>query len=206
MMIIKIAGLLGVLIPAVAVAASVELIAVADKPFCEKVAKLFGEQLIPDSQLSKTVEWTPVELKGEGPKIRRCSSLDKTRMDLNNDGQDDLVIKSAFCMKGVPSDSLYIFPADSPVLEQTSWQDMSLLVSTQDKFERTGGTYPLTALPMEKSSPPPVLTSVFMIQPFRIDGVGYISLTDARREWMVITKYRGGERFEDQCYLHASKF
>lgn len=205
-MIIKIAGVIGTLIPIVAVAASVELTAFVNKPFCEKVATLFGEHLMPDPELSKTVEWSPVELKGDGPKTRRCSSLDKTMMDLNNDGQGDLVIKSTFCMKGMPSDSLYIFPADSPVLEQTSWQDMSLLVSTQDKFERTGGAYPLTGLPMERSSPPPVLTSVFLIQPFRIEGVGYISLTDARREWMVITKYRGGERFDDQCYLHASKF
>ena len=127
-------------------------------------------------------------------------------MDLNNDGQNDLVIKTTFCMKGMPSDSFYVFPADSQVLEQTSWQDMNLLVSTQDKFERTGGTYPLTALSMERVAPPPVLASVFTIQPFRLDGVGYLSLTDARREWMVIAKYRGGERFEDQCYLHAAKF
>lgn len=206
MRIIKVAGLFGVVIPAVAMAASVELTAFGDKSFCERAAKFFGDHLVSDAELSKTVEWTPVEMKGEGPKTRRCSSLDKTRMDLNNDGQEDLVIKATFCMKGVPSDSLYVFPTDSPVLEHTSWQDMSPLVSTQDKFERTGGTYPMTALPMEKMSSSPVLISVFAIQPFRLDGVAYLSLTDARREWMVIAKYQGGERFEDQCYLHAGKF
>ncbi|MBI5673520.1 MAG: hypothetical protein HZC50_09835 [Nitrospirae bacterium] len=167
------------------------------------MAKLFGKRLKATPDLSKTVEWTAVELKGEGPKTRRCSSLDKTYMDLNNDGRDDLVVKTTFCMKGAPSESFYVFPANSPVLDQLAWQDMSLLLATHDKFERTGGTYPLTSLPMDQASSAPALSTVFTIQPFRLDGVAYLSLTDARREWMVIAKYRGGKRFEDLCYLHA---
>ena len=196
-------GMLLVLFPALTAAASVELAAYSDKPLCEKVAKLFGERLKATPDLSKTVEWTAVELKGEGPKIRRCSSLDKTNMDLNNDGRDDLVVKTTFCMKGVPSESFYVFPANSPVLGQLAWQDMSPLLATHDKFERTGGTYSLTSLSMDTASSSPALSTVFTIQPFRLDGVAYIGLTDARREWLVIAKYRGGERFEDLCYLHA---
>ncbi len=206
MKIVKIGGWLAMLMPTVALAGSVELMAFADKPMCEKAAKLFGERFVPDAELSKTVEWIPVELKGEGPKTRRCSSLDKMIMDLNNDGLDDLVVKTTFCMKGAPSDSFYVFPADSQVLNEVSWQDMSLLVLSQDKFERTGGTYPLTALPVEQTPLPSPLAGVFSIQPFRLDGVTYIGLTDARREWMVITKYHGGERFEDQCYLRSRTF
>ena len=185
-------------------AASVEIMAANDRPFCEKVAKFFGERLIPDADLLKTVEWKPVELKGQGPKIRRCSSIDQAIVDLDNDGHLDLVVKTSFCMKGAPSDSLYVFPANSPVLDQASWQDMSPLLATQDKFERTGGTYPLTSLPTEKV--PPALTTLLAIQPFVVDGVTYVSLTDARREWMVIAKYLRGEQFEDQCYLRAATF
>jgi hypothetical protein len=196
-------SLLVAMLPALVSAASVELAAYSNKPLCEKVAKLFGEGLNAVPDLSKTVEWTAVALKGEGPKTRRCSSLDKTNMDLNNDGRDDLVVKTTFCMKGAPSESFYVFPANSPVLNQLAWQDMSLLLATHDKFERTGGTYPLTSLPMDKALSSPTLSTVFTIQPFRLDGVAYIGLTDARREWMVIAKYRGGERFEDLCYLHA---
>jgi len=199
-------SLLVAMLPTLVSAASVELAAYSDKPLCEQVAKLFGEGLNAALDLSRTVEWTSVELKGEGPKIRRCSSFDKANMDLNNDGRDDLVVKSAFCMKGAPSESFYVFPANSPVLNQLAWQDMSPLLATHDKFERTGGSYPLTSLPMDKVSPAPTLSTVFTIQPFRLDGVAYIGLTDARREWMVIAKYRGGERFEDLCYLHAGKF
>jgi hypothetical protein len=39
-----------------------------------------------------------------------------------------------------------------------------------------------------------------------LDDAAYIGLTDTRREWLVIVKYRGGEQFEDLCYLHAENF
>jgi hypothetical protein len=186
------------------VAASMELAAFADKDFCEKVARSLGDQFVFESDLSQTVVWEPVELKGEGPTVRRCSSLDKTVIDLDNDGREDLVVKSTFCMKGDPSDSLYVFPADSKVLEDSSWQDLSPLLATHDKFERTGGTYPLTSIQLKKRQPPSDLTTTFSIQPFRLDGVAYVGLTDGKREWMVIAKYLGAERFEDLCYLHAA--
>jgi len=208
-MAIKITGmgsLLVAVIPAVTAAASVELTAFADKPFCEKVVALFGERLDLNAELLKTVKWDPVQLKGQGPPTRRCSSFDRTRMDLDNDGQEDLVVKGTFCPKGAPSDSFYVFPADSAVLEQASWQDLSPLLATRNKFERTGGTYPLTTLRIEKAQAPPILTTTFSLQPFLLDGRSYIGMTDTRREWMVIAKYLGGERFEDLCYLRAGKF
>ena len=191
------------MLPALTAAASVELSAFADKPFCEKVVALFGEHLDLNPDLSKTVQWEPVKLKGQGPPTRRCSNLDRTRMDLDNNGQEDLVVKATFCMKRVPSDSLYVFPTDSTVLEQASWQDLHLLLATHNKFERTGGTYPLTALRMDNRAVSPALTINFMLRLFLLNGTAYVSLTDARQEWMVIAKYRGGERFEDLCYLHT---
>ena len=124
-------------------------------------------------------------------------------MDLDNDGQQDLVVKTTFCMKGAPSDSLYVFPSDNSVLDQANWQDMSPLLATNDKFERTGGTYPLTSLPMKDGSP--ALTTLFKIHPFILDGMTYVSVTDARREWIVVAEYLRGGRFEDLCYLRASK-
>lgn len=194
-------GLLAVMISAVAAAASVELAASTDKPFCEKVTALFGERLELNAELTKTVQWEPVALKGQGPPLQRCSSLAKTRMDLDNDGQEDLVVKTTFCPKGSPSDSFYMFPADSAVLEQANWQDLSPLLATPNKFERTGGAYPLTALTIDKVSVPPTLRTSFSLQPFMFDDLAYIGLTDTRREWLVIVKYRGGGQFEDVCYV-----
>jgi hypothetical protein len=199
-------SMLLLMLPAFSATASVELMGFADKPFCEMVVALFGEQLDLNAELSKTVQWEAVQLKGQGPPTRRCSSFDMTRMDLDNDGQEDLVVKATFCLKGAPGDSLYVFPADSTVLEQANWQDMSPLLATPNKFERTGGTYPLTALRIDKAPTPPVLRTSFSLQPFLIDDQSYIGLTDTRRAWMVIAKYRGGEQFEDLCYLRAGKF
>jgi len=193
------------MLPALTTAASVELAAFANKPFCENVAALFGEDLDLNTELLKTVQWEPVALKGQGPTTRRCSRFDRTRMDLDNDGGEDLVVKATFCMKGVPSDSLYVFPADSEVLEQTSWQDTSPLLATPNKVERTGGTYPLTVLRIDGVSSTPSLTTAFSLQPFVFGGVAYVGLTDTRREWMAIAKYRGGDQFEDLCYFHAGK-
>jgi hypothetical protein len=182
-----------------------------DSKLCARVLEAFREdvgdrgRLRYQHEVFRQIAWKPVELKGQGPKTRHCSSLDKAIVDLDNDGQLDLVVKTTFCMKGSPSDSFYMFPADSAVLEQVNWQDLSPLLATPDKFERTGGTYPLTQLLVEETgvsrSP---LTGVFTVQPFMLDGNAYVSLTDGRAEWIVIAQYRGGGRFEDLCYLRAA--
>lgn len=202
-------GLLGLLtVPALVSAASADVAAWKDQSFCRKVAALFGERPTPDSEVFKTVEWRPVELRGQGPKTRHCSSLDQALLDLDNDGTKDLVIKTTFCMKGAPSDSLYVFPADSRVVEQLSWQDMAPLLATRDKFERTGSRYPLNALSMssESSKGDPALNTVFTVQLFIVDDHRYVAMRDARGEWTVIANYLRGERFEDLCYLRANKF
>jgi len=187
-----------------------QLVVGRDSKLCARVLEAFREdvddrgRLRYQHEIFRQIAWKPVELKGQGPKTTHCSSLDKAIVDLDNEGQLDLVVKATFCMKGAPSDSLYMFPADNSVLDQASWQDMSPLLATKNKFERTGGTYPLTSLPMENGSP--ALTTLFAIHPFMLDGVAYVSLTDARREWIVVAKYLRGERFEDLCYLRASTF
>ena len=200
------------MIPVIAAAGSVQLMAVNDKPFCERVFELFqtnmgsGTRLNLDAEPFSQVRWEPAVIAGVAPKIRRCSSLDKALVDLNNDGTKDLLVKATFCMKGAPSASFYMFPADSNVLEQVSWQDMAPLLATADKFERTGGSYPLTSLPMSSKSitATPVLSTVFTLRPFILGKNTYVALTDGRGEWTVIAKYLRGERFEDQCYLKSS--
>lgn len=201
---ISMASMLLLMLPAMTAAASVELAAFADKELCEKITRWSGARFAFESSLSQTVQWEAIDLKGDGPTARRCSSLDKTIIDLDNDGRKDLVVKTTFCMKGDPSDSLYVFPAESSVLEEASWQDLSPLLATQDKFERTGGNYPLTALQFDKGQASPALTTTFSVHPLILDGTTYVGLTDGMQEWMVIAKYRGNERFEDVCYLHAA--
>jgi len=189
-----------------------QLVAGRDSSLCARVLAAFREdvddrgRLRYQHEIFRQITWKPVELKGQGPKTRHCSSLDKAIFDLENDGQSDLVVKTTFCMKGSPSDSFYMFPADSNVLEQASWQDMAPLLATPDKFERTGGSYPLTAFPVssESSKGGPVLSTVFTVQPFILGGTTYVALTDGRGEWAVIARYLRGARFDDQCYLRMA--
>jgi hypothetical protein len=188
-----------------------QLVAGRGSKLCARVLEAFREdvddrwRLRYQHEIFRQITWRPVELRGQGPKTRHCSSLDKAMFDLDNNGQSDLVVKTTFCMKGSPSDSFYMFPADSAVLERASWQDLSPLLATPDKFERTGGSYPLTQLPTEETGVSrTTLTGVFTVQPFMLDGNAYVSLTDGRAEWTVIAKYRRGERFEDQCYLRMA--
>jgi len=188
-----------------------QLVAGRDSKLCARVLEAFLEdvddrwRLRYQHEIFRQIAWKPVELKRQGPKTRHCSSLDKAMFDLDNNGQPDLVVKTTFCMKGSPSDSFYMFPADSAVLEQANWQDLSPLLATPDKFERTGGAYPLTQLPVEETGVSrTTLTGVFTVHPFVLDGRAYVSLTDGRGEWIVIAQYRGGGRFEDLCYLRAA--
>jgi hypothetical protein len=188
-----------------------QLVAGRDSKLCAKVLEVFREdvddrgRLRYQHEIFRHITWKPVELKGQGPRTRHCSSFDQALLDLNNDGQPDLVVKSTFCMKGSPSDSLYKFPADSAVLDEANWQDLSPLLATPDKFERTGGVYPLTQLSAEDTSLSRTpLTGVFTVQPFVLDGRTYVSLTDVRAGWIVIAQYRDGGHFEDQCYLRAA--
>jgi len=189
-----------------------QLVVGRDSKLCARVLEAFREdvddrgRLRYQHEIFRQIIWKPVELKGQGPKTSHCSSLDKAMFDVNNDGQQDLVVKTTFCMKGSPSDSFYMFPADSAVLEQANWQDLSPLLTTPDKFERTGGRYPLSALPMSSvsSKEPPALSTMFTLQPFIMDEKTYVTLTDGRGEWLVIAKYLRGDQFEDQCYLRIA--
>ena len=185
-----------------------QLVSGRDGTLCAKMLEAFRVdtddrgRLRYQHEIFRQITWKTVELKGQGPKARHCSSLDQAIFDVDNDGQLDLVIKTTFCMKGSPSDSLYVFPADSTVLDQASWQDLSPLLATSDKFERTGGVYPLTQISeVETGVSRAPLAGVFTVQPFILDERAYVSLTDSRAEWAVIAQYRGGDRFEDQCYL-----
>ena len=189
-----------------------QLVVGRDNKLCARMLEAFREdvddrgRLRYQHEIFRQITWKPVELKGQGPKTRHCSSLDKAIFDVNNDGQQDLVVKTRFCMKGSPSDSFYMFPADSAVLEQANWQDLSPLLTTPDKFERTGGRYQLSGLsmPSEADKQLSALSTMFTLQPFIMDEKTYVTLTDGRGEWMVIAKYLRGDQFEDACYLQIA--
>ena len=189
----------------VAWAAGYDLLMSREERLCRQV----GDALIsfsnrpagfrPDDDQIHLLTWQPVQLGGDAPKTTVCSELQQALVDLNNDGRQDLVIRSRFCMKGKPSDSLYMFPEDSAVLQQATWQDLTPLHATQDKFERTGGAYPLRegAAGGDSAS----LRNLFTIELFVLEGRMYVSLTSPPYQDVVIASYQGGDSFRDLCYL-----
>lgn len=200
-------SLLGTMLGAVwlggtAAGGSVQLVMSKDQSLCETIVEVFESAVGWDRKLRyeagpfKAIAWSPVELGGTPPKVRHCSILEKALFDLDNDGAPELVVRTTFCMKGAPSDSLYVFPPESKVLEQATWQDFSPLLSTPDKFERTGGTYPLAGTQS--------LRTIFTIRPFIVNGNTYVSVTDGASEWIAVATYRKGGHFEDVCHLRRS--
>ena len=197
-------GLLILLSVTVALAADYELLMNREERVCPHMGDTLKTKsdgsvgFRPDDEQIHPVAWQPVLLGGDAPKTTVCSELQQARLDLNNDGSQDLVIRSRFCMKGKPSDSLYVFPEDSAVLQQATWQDLAPLHATSDKFERTGGMYRLQDGARLESAE---LRNLFTIEPFVMEGRTYVSLTSPPYEYVVIATYQGGDSFRDLCYL-----
>ncbi len=182
-----------------------------NKALCRGMLKLFNQDMkeqgfirYDQHEAFRQVSWEPVELAGPKPMVKYCSLLQKTIVDLNNDGKRELVVKTSFCLRSQTSDSLYIFPADSNVLEKASWGDMKLLFDTPNKFHRTGDVYSLTELNLASNERGhEAIGGVFIIQPFLWGNVAYISMTDLHQEWIVIAKYLQGEELQDICYFRG---
>jgi hypothetical protein len=202
-------GLWILLSAGVAWAAGYELLMSGDEQICRQIGDRLhvrqdgSTEFGSDDKVMHAVTWQPVSLGGDAPKSTVCSELQQARLDLNNDGSQDLVIRSRFCMKGKPSDSLYVFPEDSAVLQQATWQDLNPLHATQDKFERTGGRYRLQEGIAGRGSAE--LRNLFTIEPFVLDGRTYVSLTSPPYEYVVIASYQDGGSFRDLCYLRRQR-
>ena len=64
-----------------------QLIAARDSKLCARVLEAFREdvddrwRLRYQHEIFRQITWKPVDLKGQGPKTRHCSSLDKAIFD-----------------------------------------------------------------------------------------------------------------------------
>jgi hypothetical protein len=91
-----------------------QLAAGTESKLCARVLDAFREdvddrgRLRYQHEIFRQITWKPVELKGQAPKTRHCSSLDQAIFDGDHSGQPDLVVKTTFCMQGSPSDSLLL--------------------------------------------------------------------------------------------------
>lgn len=189
-------------------AGSWEAVFASHEEFCRRLAAavdtgaLSREQLRFDGAAVHSIDWQPATLSGEGPPRSRCASFDQARADVFPGGMPLLAIRSRFCMKGVPSESLYLFPGSSDVLERATWQDLSPLHATLEKFERTGGRYRLAHVPDNAGEVE--LRERFVMDLVVVDERASVALTAPPFTWIVVGRPHGQGTLQEQCYLRRT--
>jgi len=223
--------LLGIILLAGVGAASADpykLVMSKEKELCSGVLKLFnadmkkyGEIRYEQHEVFSQVHWEPVDIGEEGP-ARGCSIILKSLLDINNDGKEDLVIRSRGCLRSQLTDSIYVFPPDSDVISKLKPGKGGLAaLDTVNKIELSGHGYDLKKLPKSMKEKvlkdirgqlpesqkgidlKPGIGGVLVLQPFVWGKTTYTSMTDLHQEWIVIVKYLQGETLEDRCYFHG---
>ncbi|MFO0773983.1 MAG: hypothetical protein U0172_04865 [Nitrospiraceae bacterium] len=177
----------------------------ANDELCEPIAESVDEAALREGTLRfkgagvASVAWKGATIAGEGPPPGPCAKFEQAEAAWQPGGMPMLVVRSRFCMKGTPSESLYFFAGRSDVLSRATWQDLSPLHATLEKFERTGGTYRLTHLPPDDG--PVDLRERFLTDVVVVQGRASTALTAPPYAWIVIGKPHGQGTLQDQCYL-----
>ncbi len=200
-------GLLAML-PGVVAAAGMVVGRAVDASLCATLASALDAAALAEGRLRfvgdalQPAVWRPVTLAGDPPKSMNCSLFEQTQVDLGGDGRPDLVVRSRFCMRGKPSDSLYVFPAGSDVLTRMTWQDLAPLHETNEKIERTGGRYAMAGVPATFG--PAVLHEIYTMDVLSLEGKAYVAMTAPPYEWFVLTKLKGQGTLDDVCVLRRA--
>ena len=219
--------------------AAYKLVMSKNKELCTNMLKLFkadmkqyGEIHYEEHDIFKRIPWKSVDISDERYPNYGCSSIKQAIFDINNDDNNELVIKWSGCLRDQLTDRIYIFPTDNDVLSKLKPGPGGLkpLFNTRDKLElsgKAGQRYVLKELPIpmreklmeeikkqmsellkkglikEDDLEPAGIGGVLSLQPFIWKETTYISMTDLHQEWIVIAKYLQRETLEDICYFHG---
>lgn len=135
-----------------------------------------------------------------------------SRFDIDNDGKNDLVVKSQWSLHGTLGDELDIYSdsEDSPPIRNEF--DVENLKKSEGIIAAVGTYYLRNIQGQGKGH---MVVPPFVLQPFLYRGGAFISMTDYSAEfeeaiyesdvryekWLVIAKYRKSVGLEDDCYL-----
>jgi hypothetical protein len=187
-----------------------KLVMSKDKELCASILQLFNTDMKQHKEIryDKHEVFAQISWKGgleEGS--HGCSYLRHALFDINNDGMDELVIKTSHCLRDQLADSLYIFPSGSKVLEAIKEPGSQALATATGKVElmgKGGFWYELKRLSKgKKGELTPGIGGVLVLQPLLKGKTAYISMTDLHQEWIVIAKYKQADTLEDICYFHG---
>jgi len=101
-------------------------------------------------------------------------SVEAAHVDINNDGEKDLVFKYTGPMRGYDRDTLYIFPSLAP--REKRW---SLMEIAHSPGRISHGGYSLIQTPIAKKNKRvtvPPMASISRLDPFLFDGTTYVGM------------------------------
>ncbi len=180
-----------------------------EKEVCMAMLKLFNADKkrggIVFEEHKDFIQWERIEVKSE-PRDTYCYQVLKARFDIDNNGTDDLVIRTRHCYKSQLTDQLYIFPSASTADELLQDANSQALDMTQNKIETDG--YYLRQGPKNKKVDPAkalgwIGYGALVLEPFKQKDKYYVALSDLSQEWIAIARYLGKEDLEDVCYFHG---
>ncbi len=177
-----------------------------DKRFCQHMLAIFNGDLKKYGALlyekhKEFIVWEPVDT-GEVKIDKYCSQTLKQTFDINNDGTDELVIRTRSCYQSQLTDSLYIFPLNSNIVELLKAATPHAFGATSDGLWAM--TYELKKMPGVKSGALfPGIHTIITLEPLKFGQTFYVSMTDLRQEFIVIAKYLRGEELEHVFYFRG---
>ncbi|MEW6246291.1 MAG: hypothetical protein AB1555_06215 [Nitrospirota bacterium] len=181
-----------------------------DTEVCSAILALFNDDLRKHGAIQYDyhnifVSWQPMSLPDETAPGSHCGEIRKAVLDIDNNGQDEIVLRTSLCWHSVLTDSLFIFSKTSEVPARLSWRNMGELLSGHSGVIGAG-PYELVLWPQSKKGElRPTLSDPWVLELMVLNGTAYVSMTDRNYGYIAaIAKYRGGSTLEDICYFEQS--
>lgn len=155
------------------------------------------------------IDWT--EVQPLAPDLqRKKGEITQASVDIDNDGQLDVVVRIQWQLRGVPTDMLAIFEGTKNPLDENREFSTDMLDQAESVLDFTERGYSLKKArgKAKRDHGGGRTIGAFELVPFRLTGTTYISITNPYRSedkdwnrWRVIAKYTGSPNLEEVCYL-----
>lgn len=155
------------------------------------------------------IDWT--EVQQLAPDLqKKKGEITQTSVDIDNDGQLDMVVRIQWHLRGLPTDMLVIFEGKGKPFGEIRDFSLNLLDQAESVLDFTEHGYSLRKAwgKGETDHGSSRTIGAFELVPFRLNDTTYISMTNPYlsedkdwNRWRVIAKYTGSSNLDDVCYL-----
>lgn len=156
------------------------------------------------------IDWTEVQQLVPALKDMKGGKITQASVDMDNDGQLDLVVRIKWRLRGLPTDMLAIFEGKKNLLGENREFSTDMLDQAESVLDFTARGYSLKKAQEKAESDHGGGRTIgaFELVPLRLNGTTYISITNPYlsedkdwNSWRVIAKYAGSSNLEEVCYL-----